>query len=390
MSASPSTVPKGQILPAKLRNLDVARRLRDTLRQSGFTFRAAVERLGIDYKMWSGTNAVCQSVSEYLSRPPVDRFDVLLRFLTLGVAFDRATLDRCLSWDLVDGLCDMNLAVTSGDSLHSPLSMFECEGLIIVTDSVIQENNEFNLVMPLKAECYELASSVIRKRVGKTLDLCTGSGIHALLSARHSSAIRGVDISHRAIAFAEFNLWLNEIDNVAFDQGDLFEPVEGETFDLILANPPYEPVAASDSSPGDNYYCGGPRGDAITSRIFGGLHRFLRPDGICHVIHMMVSFDHAGHEGRLRKWLGPIASEASIIVLSRPINFRSQTIADATSVDFGITSVKRLAAGQVPRYYSGSFARAEQLDIAQLFEVLERKPQTTDKDIETLTTFALT
>jgi hypothetical protein len=364
--------PRSEILPVKLGTLEAARRLRRVLREAGFTFQAAVERMGIDYRMWSGKNATCEKVRKYLSTAPVDRFDAFLRFFTLGVALERKTLEKWLSSSDIENLCEMNLCVESADgSLLSPVSLFECRGLFIVTDAITQQTADFNFVMPLLPESYEFASAVLRNRVDTALDLCTGSGIHALLAAQHSRTVQAVDISRRAIAFSEFNLWLNETPNVTLTEGDLFDSVRGRTFDLILANPPYEPVAASDSRPGDNYYCGGPNGDALTSKIFQGLHRFLRPNGICHVIHMMVSFDHGTQEKRIREWLGPASDECSIIVLSRPIAFRSETITGATSVEFGVTSVKRHADGRPPRYLSGAFDPAMALDIADLFRKIE-------------------
>jgi methylase of polypeptide subunit release factors len=72
-----------------------------------------------------------------------------------------------------------------------------------------------------------------------TLDLGTGSGLQALLSAGHSSQVTATDVNRRALRFAGFNAALNDIANVEFRHGSWFEPVRGCTFDLIVANPPY-------------------------------------------------------------------------------------------------------------------------------------------------------
>ena len=71
------------------------------------------------------------------------------------------------------------------------------------------------------------------------LDLGTGCGIQALLAAKHSARVVATDVNERALAFAAFNAALNGIDVVEFRQGDLFEPVAGERFGLLVANPPY-------------------------------------------------------------------------------------------------------------------------------------------------------
>jgi release factor glutamine methyltransferase len=74
------------------------------------------------------------------------------------------------------------------------------------------------------------------------LDLCTGSGCLALALARGipSSHVYGVDISEIAVGYAKRNAVRNNIRNVTFLKGNLFEPFkEGEIFDLIISNPPY-------------------------------------------------------------------------------------------------------------------------------------------------------
>lgn len=73
------------------------------------------------------------------------------------------------------------------------------------------------------------------------LDLCTGSGCIALAIAKQlpESSVYGTDISERALKYAEENARLNDIRNVTFLQGSLFEPVQGMRFDLIVSNPPY-------------------------------------------------------------------------------------------------------------------------------------------------------
>ena len=49
------------------------------------------------------------------------------------------------------------------------------------------------------------------------------------------------DLSTDALEVASSNAQLNHAD-VHFVQGDLWEPVQNETFDLILSNPPYIPT----------------------------------------------------------------------------------------------------------------------------------------------------
>ncbi|MDJ0788612.1 MAG: peptide chain release factor N(5)-glutamine methyltransferase [Myxococcota bacterium] len=76
----------------------------------------------------------------------------------------------------------------------------------------------------------------------RVLDLCTGSGAIALALAkeRPKARITATDVSAAALEVAKRNaerLGLSE--RVAWLEGDAFEPVVGERFDLIVSNPPY-------------------------------------------------------------------------------------------------------------------------------------------------------
>ena len=72
------------------------------------------------------------------------------------------------------------------------------------------------------------------------LDLCTGSGPIALSVASEVPGVRvvGTDVSAGALALAAENARRCGL-SVDLRRGDLFEAVDGERFDVIVANPPY-------------------------------------------------------------------------------------------------------------------------------------------------------
>lgn len=119
------------------------------------------------------------------------------------------------------------------------------------------------------------------------LDMCTGSGAIAIAVAKNVPGSRcvGVDVSKDALNVARKNARDNQT-QVDFRQGDLFDPVTGDAFDLIIANPPYvrsgkiselphfvrdfTPILAID---------GGPDGLRLHERIIQNSRSFLRPGG---------------------------------------------------------------------------------------------------------------
>ncbi|MEO7735006.1 MAG: peptide chain release factor N(5)-glutamine methyltransferase [Kofleriaceae bacterium] len=76
----------------------------------------------------------------------------------------------------------------------------------------------------------------------RILDLCTGSGVIAVSLAREYAAAQVVatELSAPAAGIARKNAERNGVaDRVDVREGDLFAPVAGEQFDLIVSNPPY-------------------------------------------------------------------------------------------------------------------------------------------------------
>ena len=84
----------------------------------------------------------------------------------------------------------------------------------------------------------------------RVLDVGTGSGAVALALAteRPKARVVATDLSAAALAVAGRNAErLGLADRVAFAQGDLFESLAGERFDLVISNPPYIGRGEADS-----------------------------------------------------------------------------------------------------------------------------------------------
>jgi release factor glutamine methyltransferase len=83
---------------------------------------------------------------------------------------------------------------------------------------------------------------------GNVLDLGTGSGICAIVAARHARRVVAVDINPAAVRCATVNAQLNGVEQrIECRTGDLFAPVAGERFDAIFFNPPFASGAPSDA-----------------------------------------------------------------------------------------------------------------------------------------------
>ncbi|WP_075216693.1 50S ribosomal protein L3 N(5)-glutamine methyltransferase [Mongoliimonas terrestris] len=130
--------------------------------------------------------------------------------------------------------------------------------------------------------------------VGRVLDLCTGSGCLAILAAMvfPNAAVDAVDISADALAVARANVDDHGVaDRVTLIEGDLFAPLHGRTYDLILTNPPYVEAAVMDALPAEYRHepdlalAGGEDGLDIVRRILAAAPAHLALGGglLCEI-----------------------------------------------------------------------------------------------------------
>lgn len=160
---------------------------------------------------------------------------------------------------------------------------------------------------------------------GEALDLGTGCGVVAMYLARAGfERVVATDISDRALMFARANVRLNRIGErhgdgeIEFRQGSLFEPLEGERFDLILSNPPFVITPRSSDSeasrvPHYDYRDGGMVGDALAEAVVRGAPLHLREGGTLVCLANWESVWGANGLERVRAWIADTAKNTGAL-----------------------------------------------------------------------------
>ena len=121
--------------------------------------------------------------------------------------------------------------------------------------------------------------SMLVPREADVLDMGTGSGVCAVFAAHHARRVVGVDINPAAVRCARINALLNNLAHkIEVRHGDLFEPVRGEQFDLILFNPPFVRGTPRDTRDGAW------RSNDVAERYAAGLRAHLKPGGMALVL----------------------------------------------------------------------------------------------------------
>lgn len=131
-------------------------------------------------------------------------------------------------------------------------------------------------------------------QVTRVLDLCTGSGCLAILAAYAfpNATVDAVDLSADALEVARRNVADHQLeDRVSLYQGDLFAPLAGRRYDVIISNPPYVDAEGMASLPQECRYepemafAGGDDGIDLVRTILAGAKAHLTPDGglLCEI-----------------------------------------------------------------------------------------------------------
>jgi hypothetical protein len=199
--------------------------------------------------------------------------EVLLRLFYLGVPLEREAVQRAI-WPMslqewvAAGLVRVEGATAAATVLIRPF-----QGQLLAFDRGTAGRR--HRVMGLGHTSWTVANLTVRRHSRLTLDLCSGNGIHAFLAAHHSDRVLGVDCNPRAVNLATFNAQLNDLANVEFQEGDFVEPVGGQTFHLIVSNPPYVVSPEADCFITDS----GLPGDQLCQKLIREVPPLLREGG---------------------------------------------------------------------------------------------------------------
>jgi hypothetical protein len=168
--------------------------------------------------------------------------NVLIRLFLLGSVVDEATLHEFLSAAFIEFCKSSGLLVTDDGMVRARIVIVPVEDLLFASDAfhILGTADAGNFVLPASTHSANfLRYLTLRDPVDATLDLGCGCGIHALFAARHSHRVVASDISPHALWYTQFNAAMNGLDNIEIVEGNLFEPLTGQSFDLIVSNPPF-------------------------------------------------------------------------------------------------------------------------------------------------------
>lgn len=155
-----------------------------------------------------------------------------------------------------------------------------------------------------------LAQCTVRPDVDRALDIGTGCGVQAFHLTTHARAVTATDVSQRCLEIAAFNASLNGM-VLDLREGNLFEPVAGERFDLIVSNPPF--VIGSPETQRHDYRDSGLQGDAVCASVVRGARHHLSDNGWCQLLANWEITDGDFWAAHPRSWVAGSGLDAWVV-----------------------------------------------------------------------------
>src|SRR6266511_3175919 len=279
---------------------EAARTLGRALRAVGYTEAAVHELLGDE--AYAGDRDDAPVDERRLPEAPLATV-VRAFFLQLPVSTSAAV--RALGEPGVEALAATALAEVD-DEVVLQARILPIEKVLLTSDGYSRDAEDppdyVATYTPTARVCDSLTP---RPRVRRAVDVGTGSGIHAL----HAEQVVATDVNPRALAYTELNAALNGLTNVECRRGSLFEPVAGETFDLITCNAPYVVSPERRWAYRDSEF----QDDEVSERVVGDAARHLSEGGFATLLVSWLATDENAPDERVLAWVEQTGCDSWIL-----------------------------------------------------------------------------
>jgi hypothetical protein len=285
---------------------DLPARLRDALIAAGFTYDGVADLLGTTAHAALSRNETVPGLQRTRGESPLE---TLTRLFLLQSTVSMGAAEQALP-GLVDELANEGILERSVGEVAARLDVRpyadEDTNLWVISDLTPGLDGTPNKVgadhvLGISSASTSLAQLTIREEVTRSLDLGTGCGVQALHLAEHSGQVVATDVNQRALRITRLNAALNGFTDIDVRDGSFFEPVRGETFDLIATNPPF--VISPATGERLVYRDSGLPGDRVVEDIVRSAPAHLTPGGWCQILANWVIAEGRAWDERLAEWV---------------------------------------------------------------------------------------
>jgi len=271
--------------------------LRKTLKSAGFNPEGVLETIGVKDSAAIKESDILLLMHRTRGGSPLE---TLVRLFLIETHVELSLLKKAIEPMGLDEWERMGLISVDGGSAVAKIKLFPYQDMIIAYDlpQRLLSGDRYDYVMGIGGSSITLSNLTVRREAGNALDLGTGCGFQAFQAARHCDRVIAVDRNPRAVAIADFNARLNGIPTMECREGDLFAPVKGMTFDLIVSNPPF--VISPESR--YIYRDSSMAGDEICRKIVREAPAYLNEGGFCQILCNWAEFADQDWRDHLNGW----------------------------------------------------------------------------------------
>jgi methylase of polypeptide subunit release factors len=281
---------------------------RDFFRESGYITQNLQKRFG------STEIPQLHLLKMYLLGIPLEpsRLNLLFRWFWIGTSVEKTLAGEFIPERMLGLFLKAGVLMEEDGSLKSTVRVSPFAQYLILSDHAVLRTGTLgaDTVLwpnPTTLLCYHLS---MQATVGRTLDLGTGNGILAVAAAAHSGSVVATDLNPRARDFCLFNAALNGISNLEFREGSAFEPLRGERFDLILANPPFFVTPSVRRVFSDNSM----ELDGFCRMLIREAPEHLNENGYCEMLVEWVEVQGQPWRERLQQWFAGLGCDVQVLV----------------------------------------------------------------------------
>lgn len=275
-------------------------RLREHLLDTGYTIDGVRERLG---DIAAGALSREELVPALRATADGDPLATLIRLWWLGVPVPEvppAVRESGLV-ETVDGQWRATVHLQPWESHHYVVS----DRKVRPGDPALREDH----VVGAGGASANLAQLVSRRPVERALDLGTGCGVQALHLAGRAEQVIATDVNPRAVELAELSWRLSGVRGVEGRVGSMYEPVEGELFDLVVSNPPFVISPKGRLTYRETAF----EGDAFCRDLVRQAARHLTPGGQAHFLANWMHVKDDDWRDRVGGWLAETGCDAWVV-----------------------------------------------------------------------------
>ena len=299
-------------------------RLRDALSKAQYTVDGCLEALGpTAYSALSRNESVAASRAVAADDSPIAtliKLFVLQEEVERGAAaralpFDEAAAGGLVAADAADGKVRALVDIRPYGESDVDWWLVSDLGAGLVTGRSAPMKPDY--VLGVGGASTTLAQLAVREPVERALDLGTGCGVQALHLSRHADRIVATDVNPRALRFARLTAALSlgeRHETIDLRPGSLFEPVDGERFDLVVSNPPF--VVSPESADGSGrftYRDSGLPGDELCRRLVERAPSHLAEGGWCQILANWLHEEGTDWRERVAGWVRGTGCDAWVV-----------------------------------------------------------------------------